>query len=75
MCRVISCAERREGYVRIEEAVHVEMCVLVMDSQNTMEFVTRALTLCSRALADAALQHQQESVKLVRARICAEDLR
>lgn len=52
--------------MKIEEAVHVELCVLVMDSQNSMELITRALTLSSRALADAALQHQQETVKLVR---------
>lgn len=67
---VCPCAERREGYVRIEEAVHVELCVLVMDSQNTMEYITRALTLSSRALAEAALQHQQETVKLVCASLC-----
>lgn len=62
-------AERREAYVKIEELVHVELAVLVMDSQNALEFLTRALTLCSIALADAAALHQQETVKLVRTRV------
>ena len=44
----------------------MEMAVLVMDSQNALEFLTRALMLCSRALANAAVLHQQETVKLVR---------
>lgn len=46
----------------------MELCVLVMDSQNSLEFMVRALVLCSRALADAGTLHQRESVKLVRPR-------
>jgi len=52
--------------VRIEEAVHVELAVLVMDAQNALDYVTRALTLSSRALLDIATHHQQETVKTVR---------
>lgn len=66
--RAKTLAERREAYVRIEELVHVELAVLVMDSQNALELLTSALILCSRALADAAALHQQETVKLVRPR-------
>ena len=52
--------------MRIEEAVHVELAVLVMDAQNALDYVTRALTLSSRALLDIATHHQQETVKTVR---------
>ena len=51
--------------MRIEEAVHVELAVLVMDAQNALDYVTRALTLSSRALLDIATHHQQETVKTV----------
>ena len=44
----------------------MELSVLTMDSQNALELLTSALILCSRALADAAALHQQETVKLVR---------
>jgi hypothetical protein len=57
------CIATREEYVRIEEAVHVELAVLVMDAQNALDYVTRALTLSSRALLDIATHHQQETVK------------
>ena len=46
--------------------MHIELSVLVMVSQTALELLTRALSLCSRALADAAALHQQETVKLVR---------
>lgn len=46
--------------------MHVELLVLVMDSQNALDFVTRALTLSARTLMDSAARHQQETVKLVR---------
>lgn len=46
--------------------MHVELLVLVMDSQNALDFVTRALTLSARTLMDCAARHQQETVKLVR---------
>jgi len=62
LCR----AATRDEYVRIEEAVHVELAVLVMDAQNALDYVTRALTLSSRALLDIATHHQQETVKTVR---------
>ena len=44
----------------------MELVVLVMDSQNALDFLTRALTLSARTLMDAATRHQQETVKLVR---------
>ena len=44
----------------------MELAVLVMDAQNALDYVTRALTLSSRALLDIATHHQQETVKTVR---------
>ena len=60
--------------MRIEEAVHVELAVLVMDAQNALEFVTRALTLEARALMDVASHHQQETVKTVRLPGCHSEV-